>query len=141
MNVLVTGIQSVQDQILQRTVKLTARLGQLSKIITNSLNNPLIVAQENPVHIGGPSGDDEGPSCGDEHPSDVDPEKEYGGLIDKSDENRKLKTICHCLKLQQWDLSKEVEGKQSRVKVSGLTLLINNNFRYIDYVAIQAFVE
>ncbi|KAM7503028.1 hypothetical protein LguiB_001932 [Lonicera macranthoides] len=87
MNVLVTGIQSVQDQILQRTVfvKLTARLGQLSKIITNSLNNPLIVAQENPVHIGGPSGDDEGPSCGDEHPSDVDPEKEYGGLIDKSE--------------------------------------------------------
>ncbi|KAM7531213.1 hypothetical protein LguiB_034623 [Lonicera macranthoides] len=57
------------------------------------------------------------------------------------DENRELHTISHWQKLREWDLSKEVKGVQSRVKATGLTPLIDNNYRYIDYVAIEAFVE
>ena len=41
------------------------------------------MARENPVDIEGPSGGDEGPSHGDEGTSDVAPEEDDGGPIDK----------------------------------------------------------
>ncbi|KAM7479421.1 hypothetical protein LguiA_027634 [Lonicera macranthoides] len=86
-------------------------------------------------------------------------EDDDGGPIDKSvlisfkdhivyaiwnreeDADRKLATIFHWPKLNEWKLSEEVEGVQSRVRASGLIHLVDNTYRYIDYVAIQAFVE
>ncbi|KAM7465188.1 hypothetical protein LguiB_012750 [Lonicera macranthoides] len=108
----------------------------------------------------GPSG--VAPDKNEEGPSSVAPDEDDnddGGPVDKSvltsfkdhiayaiwnrtqDENRKLKTISHWAKLKEWDLSKEVEGVQRRVKATGLTALMEHNYRYIDYVAVQAFVE
>ncbi|KAM7489675.1 hypothetical protein LguiB_027159 [Lonicera macranthoides] len=54
---------------------------------------------------------------------------------------KKLHTMCHWLKLKFWDLSKEVEGVQQRVRNSGLLPLIEHNYRCIDYVAVTAFIE
>lgn len=52
-----------------------------------------------------------------------------------------MTVLSHWHKLKEWNLSKEVEGVQMRVKASGLYNLIEYSYRYIDYDAVSAFVE
>ena len=57
------------------------------------------------------------------------------------DANKTLTTTNHWLKFRSWSLSQEVDGVKIRAKRSGLSALIEHNYRCFDYVAITAFIE